>query len=268
MPDAFNPETLLAWFQALPEGLLYAVLALSAFVENVFPPVPGDTVTAMGAFLAGTERLSFPLVYAATTAGSLGGFMALFGIGRILGRRFFIKKDYPMLRAQKIRRAEAWFRRYGYLLVVLNRFIPGARSAISLAGGFTRLQTGLVALFALLSASVWNLAWMAAGYSLGTNWEKVESDLNTMMSRYTTSVIVLLGVFACAALAVRLIRLKRQRSGSTRGQEQPGPYASRPAPAETDSGSPCPSGSPSPSNPGEHAAKRSGAFQPPRSPQD
>lgn len=238
MPDAFSTEAVLAWFQALPDGLLYAVLALSAFVENVFPPIPGDTVTAMGAFLAGTQRLSFTWVYATTTAGSLGGFMALFGIGRILGRKFFLEKNYPLLRARKIRSAEAWFRRYGYILVALNRFFPGARSVISLAGGFTRLQTGLVALFALLSASVWNLAWMAAGYSLGTNWEKVESDLNTMMSRYTTSVIVLLGVFACAALAVRLIKLKRQRPGRNRGQERPGAYASRPAPTETDSGSP------------------------------
>ena len=36
------------------DALLYLLLFLSAFIENVFPPAPGDTVTAFGAFLVGT----------------------------------------------------------------------------------------------------------------------------------------------------------------------------------------------------------------------
>ncbi len=188
------------------------MLAISAFVENIFPPIPGDTVTAIGAFLVGTGRLNFLGVYAATTAGSLGGFMALFGIGRILGRRFFIEKDYRLFRAEKLRRAEEWFRRYGYLLVALNRFLPGARSGISLAGGISRLNTGHVACLALISCAIWNLAWMMLGYSLGSNWESVESTLQAVMTRYNTAVGILLLLAAVAALLIN--RLKSRNKGA------------------------------------------------------
>jgi hypothetical protein len=50
--DRVNPSDLLAWLVALPKGTLYAVLAVAAFAENVFPPLPADTVIALGAFVA------------------------------------------------------------------------------------------------------------------------------------------------------------------------------------------------------------------------
>lgn len=39
---------LLAWLSALPAPLLYGAIALAAFAENIFPPLPADTVIALG----------------------------------------------------------------------------------------------------------------------------------------------------------------------------------------------------------------------------
>ena len=119
----------------LPDFLVYLLLGLSAFVENIFPPIPGDTITAFGAFLVGTGRLGFFWVYISTTMGSLFGFMFLFWVGSYLGRRFFIEKDYRLIKAKQIIKAEDWYRKHGYLLIGINRFLPGIRSVISVAGG-------------------------------------------------------------------------------------------------------------------------------------
>jgi len=100
---------------SLPDFLIYFLLGLSAFVENVFPPIPGDTITAFGAFLVGTERLHFFGVYLSTTLGSLLGFMFLFWVGGLLGRRFFVERDLWFFKARDIMRAEDWFRKYGSL---------------------------------------------------------------------------------------------------------------------------------------------------------
>ena len=43
---------LLTWLASLPEPLLYGALVAAAFAENVFPPLPADTVIALGAFVA------------------------------------------------------------------------------------------------------------------------------------------------------------------------------------------------------------------------
>ena len=64
-------------FDTLPNSLLYLLLGLSAFVENIFPPIPGATITAFGVFLVGALKLDFMGVYLSTTLGSLAGFMAL-----------------------------------------------------------------------------------------------------------------------------------------------------------------------------------------------
>ena len=203
-----SPEALLQSFQALPGWAIYGLLGLSAFVENIVPPIPGDTITALGAFLVGIGRLDFTGVFLATTVGSLAGFLTLFAIGAALGRRFFFEKDYRFFRARDIVRAEEWFRSYGYIIVALNRFFPGVRSAVSVASGISGLRPSAVALLALLSCSVWNGIWIFLGYSLGSRWEEVEAQLSTLMRQYNLAVAVAGGVFI---LALILIRIRRRR---------------------------------------------------------
>ena len=196
-------------FEALPNSVLYLLLGLSAFVENIFPPIPGDTITAFGAFLVGARRLDFMGVYLSTTLGSLAGFMSLFWIGNLLGRKFFIEKDYRLFSAQNILQAEQWFQKYGYFLILLNRFFPGIRSIISLAGGISNLGVFRVALLALISAGVWNLIWIAIGYSLGNNWETVKEKMGHILFQYNLSFL-LLAVLVALFFLLRMFRKKRK----------------------------------------------------------
>jgi len=207
-----SPQALLQLFQSLPDGAIYVLLGLSAFIENLFPPIPGDTITAIGAFLVGIGRLDFMGVYIATTAGSLAGFISLFGIGAALGRRHFFEKDYRFFRARDILRAEEWFRSYGYLIVALNRFFPGVRSAISVASGIAGLRPAVVTLLALLSCSLWNGIWIFLGYSLGSQWDMVEEKFSTLMGRYNLAVAVLGLLVLLAVLLIRIRRRKRSRA--------------------------------------------------------
>ena len=53
-------DAFITYLNSLPDPLIYLALGVSAFVENVFPPIPGDTITAFGAFLEiipGTDGL-------------------------------------------------------------------------------------------------------------------------------------------------------------------------------------------------------------------
>jgi membrane protein DedA with SNARE-associated domain len=201
-------EKILDTINRLPDLLIYFFLAASAYVENLVPPIPGDTITALGAFLVGTGRLTFFGVFLSTTVGSLLGFLTLFWIGGYLGRRFFFRKDYRFFRAKDILKAEVWFVRYGYWLIALNRFLPGIRSAVSLAAGISSLRAAWVAPLALLSCAVWNLIWIMVGHGLGTHWELVQSKFSTLMWRYNVIAVILVALF----LLFWLVR-KRVRDG-------------------------------------------------------
>lgn len=192
----------------LPDLLIYLALGISAFVENICPPIPGDTITAFGAFLVGTKRLHFFWVYLSTTLGSLFGFLFLFWIGGLLGRSFFIEKDYRFLKAVDIIRAEKWFLKYGYLLILFNRFLPGVRSAICLAGGLSKLRASTVVLLAFISCSLWNLIWISAGYMLGSNWQTAREKIVYIMSRYNLAILTIFGVIMLFFLLKRVFKKK------------------------------------------------------------
>ena len=187
-------EYLLDHLEKLPAFLIYLVLGFGAFLENIFPPAPGDMIVAFGAFLVGTERLGFVGVFLSTTMGSLLGFMVLFWLGGYLGRRFFIEQDFFFFKKENIIRTGNWFKKYRYFIVTFNRFFPGVRSVISIACGIYKLDRIKVFFLAFLSASVWNLIWMAIGYTLGSNWEMVEKELKTIFARYNFVVLSLLVV--------------------------------------------------------------------------
>lgn len=205
-----DPNTLYEFLDSLPDGLIYVALGISAFIENVFPPIPGDTITAIGAFMVGIGELDFLWVFVSTTSGSLAGFLSLFALGRTLGRRFFLEKNFRFFRTEKILKAEAWFTKYGYLLVALNRFMPGVRSAVSIAGGISHLRLIHVALLALLSCSVWNGAWMFMGYSLGSRWGIVQERITELMTRYN---MIAAGLGGLVILVLLLARAVGKRPG-------------------------------------------------------
>ena len=199
----------LEYLDSLPDYLVYLSLGMSAFVENLFPPIPGDTIIVFGAFLVGIGRLDLFWVYFSTTLGSLSGFMSLFCIGRYLGRRFFIERDYRFIKARDIIKAEDWFRKYGYFLIVLNRFIPAIRSVISVSVGISGLSGIKVTILALMSCAVWNLIWTLLGYVLGSNWEAFKMKMSAIMMRYNLGILFFFCLFVLFITIRRLYRRKK-----------------------------------------------------------
>lgn len=194
----------------LPLGnyFIYLFLFISSVIENIFPPAPGDTITAFGAFLVGTGRLNFASVYAVTTLGSAAGFMILFFLGRYLERGFFEKKNYSFFSKDKMADAERWFHKYGYLVIVFNRFMPGLRSVISIVSGMSGLKTVPVLFLCFLSAMFWNLIWIYAGYTIGNNWDTVKTGVVELLECYNYAA----GSIIFIICLVFLIKYFRKRS--------------------------------------------------------
>jgi membrane protein DedA with SNARE-associated domain len=188
---------------------LYIFLFVSAIIENLVPPIPGDTITIFGAFLVGTGRLSYILVYLATTAGSVIGFMLLVLLGRFLEREFFIAKNYRFFSAKSIVAAEKWFERYGLFVVLANRFLPGIRSVISLVSGITRLNLLKVMLLALVSASIWNLIWIHVGFVLGNKWQVVRERAGDLISKYNIIMGILITLAVLCFIIYKLFKKSR-----------------------------------------------------------
>ncbi len=187
--------------------VLYLFLFFSAIFENLFPPVPGDTITVFGAFLVGIGRLNYLWVYLITTVGSVIGFMMLYGVARYFEREFFIRRDYRFFSADSIISAEKWFAKYGYYVVLANRFFPGIRSVTSIVSGISRLSFFHVFALSLVSAAVWNAIWIRAGYLLGNNWDIVKKRAIDLLNTYNiTAGIIIAFVIIIVIVYIKVIK--------------------------------------------------------------
>lgn len=194
--------------EGLPPYILYIGLGFSAWLENIFPPIPGDTITAIGAFLVAIEKVSFIGVLISTTIGSTSGFMTLFLLSKYLGRDFFLRKNYKFFPKDAILKAEQRFKIHGYTIVLLNRFLPGIRSVISIASGLLKLNTTYVILLSAISAIIWNLIWIYMGYLMGRNFDIVKKGTIKLMRDYNMIAGALIVTFIIGVIIAKRFRKK------------------------------------------------------------
>lgn len=174
-----------------------SVLFVSAMVEYVFPPFPGDTVTLFGAFLAVHSGWSIPLVFASATLGSLAGAAIDYSVGVRLSKRPIEELSGRRQRARKrVEPIVEQFRRRGPIYVAANRFLPGIRALFFVAAGMARMPFKSVMFWGAVSAAVWNALLVGAGLAIGKNWQGLLELLRT----YTAFAWVAAGLVALIAV--------------------------------------------------------------------
>ncbi|MDQ0842584.1 DedA family protein [Streptomyces sp. V1I6] len=200
------------WINSLMETLGAPGAGIAIALENLFPPLPSEVILPMAGFAAGSGQMGLVAVLLWTTAGSVIGALALYGIGALLGRdrTVAIAARLPLLKVSDIERTEAWFARHGAKAVFFGRMIPIFRSLISVPAGVERMSLPLFLTLTTLGSAIWNTVFVLAGHTLGERWE----DVTGYVSAYSKVVL------AAAVLAVLLfvaLRLLRPGAGSRRG---------------------------------------------------
>ena len=158
---------------------IYLTLFFFAFVENVFPPSPSDVVIVVGGSLVGTGAISFIIALTFASLGSILGFMLMFYIGSTVDKKVIQSGRFKFIPINTIDKVETWFRKYGYFVIVANRFMPGTRAVISFFAGISNLEPKKTIILCFVSSLVWNAVMLYLGFIFGDNVEKVDQYLTT-----------------------------------------------------------------------------------------
>ncbi|MFC1726710.1 DedA family protein, partial [candidate division KSB1 bacterium] len=168
-------DSIISFITDLSPALVFGVIFLAAFFENIIPPIPGDVVVVFGAYLVGTGRVSLALAYVFVTTGSFLGFMTLFLLGYYFSDSILKSGRFKFLNSKYFKEAEKLFMKYGTKLVLANRFLSGLRSVISFISGMYKLDFKHVSLFALISCMLWNGILFFLGALIGKNQDKISN---------------------------------------------------------------------------------------------
>jgi len=202
-------ENILNHISDLSPILIYLILFLFSYVENVFPPSPSDLVVVIGGSLIATGPIHFVPTLIFTTIGSILGFMTLYFIGSQLDKKVVRAGKIKFITAESVAKAENWFAKYGYTIIAINRFLPGTRSVISFFAGLSELKVLKTIVLATLSAAFWNAIMIYLGIIFGDNIDQVDLYL----SRYEKIVLIITGVVVLF-FVIRYFFFKKKKSTS------------------------------------------------------
>lgn len=201
-----NFEQVLDFIRYQNEFIIYGILLVSSFIENVFPPFPGDTVTLAGAFVAGEGNIGYAGVLISATSGGILGMMALYYLGRLKGRRFFERRNSRILGKKTLARVERLFRRHGDFIIVISRFLAGMRSAVAIAAGLGNVGPFKMTVLSLVSFLLWNGIIVGLMIVSKSNWQMIKN----MVEQYA-SLILILG-FCLVIVYIVIFIWRRRRS--------------------------------------------------------
>jgi membrane protein DedA with SNARE-associated domain len=199
-------DQIVEWIKTLSPLGIYGIFAFVAYIENIIPPLPGDVLVAFGGYLAAEQIIGFGPTLAVTSIFSVFGFITVYGIGAYFGDRieeyrnkFWLAKLVDIKYYDK---AKMWMAQWGQLVILLNRFLAGTRSVISIVAGVTRTKFSSTILSSFLSSLIWNTLLLSFGWIVHESWKTIGHYLNIYGW-------VILGLIAMA-LTLRYLYMKRK----------------------------------------------------------
>jgi membrane protein DedA with SNARE-associated domain len=171
---------------------IYCAAGAIAYLENVFPPLPSDVILVAAGSIAALGRVDFSLLLILATIGSTIGFLTMYKVGDWFGVRILEAGKFKYIQLDKVHKVEAWFKKYGYWVVIANRFLAGTRAVISFFTGMSELSLWRTTVLSFLSSLLWNYILLFAGRELGKNWREISFYLMTYGKIVT--IILIIGV--------------------------------------------------------------------------
>jgi len=148
--------------------LIFSVAAVDAF----FPLVPSETVVVIGGNLASKGDLSLPLVILSAAAGACLGDNICYGIGTLLGDRTVRRWFSGEKSRGRLEWAENALDTRGAYIIILARFIPGGRTAVTFSAGYARsFPWRRFILYDAAAAVLWAVYASMLGYLGGKTFE-------------------------------------------------------------------------------------------------
>lgn len=151
-------------------GWAYGIVFLFAFLDAVFPVVPSETAVITAGVIAANGELAIELIIVLAALGAILGDNLAYTIGRLL-KRFVQERLFGGKRRRHLDRAERALQERGGSLIVIGRFIPGGRTAVTFASGVLRFPWPRFLAFDVLAGFLWATYSGLIGYFGGKAFE-------------------------------------------------------------------------------------------------
>ena len=191
----------------------YAIVFGAILLDNAGLPIPGELLLVIFGALAAKGDLDPVLGLLVASAAAMSGDGIGYWLGRLSGER--ILRAYCRLTlgsGQCVRKAVGYYQLHGRATVVFGRFVMGVRAFLSPLAGSAGMPFPQFLFFDALGALVWSGLFIAVGYSLGWDPERVHDGYRGL----STALLTMIGIGGVVYLVVKLVRRGRHGVASLR----------------------------------------------------
>jgi membrane-associated protein len=189
---------------------LYLVVWGIVFVESgllVGFFLPGDTLLIAAGILAAQDRMSIWVLCAGVAVAAIVGDNVGYTIGKRAGRPLLERRDGRVLNQHNLRRATAFYERWGSPTIVIARVVPMVRTFAPLIAGCTAMRYRTFFTWNVVGGVLWGVGVPFAGYALGEAAEGFD--------KYAVAAAGFMAVLSIVVGAVHYVRagkaLKEER---------------------------------------------------------
>ncbi|QFG26736.1 DedA family protein [Actinomadura sp. WMMB 499] len=200
---------------AVTSPWFYLVLFAVAAIDGFFPVVPSEsTVITAGVYAASVGQPDLVPVVALAAAGAFIGDHVSYAVGRVSGGRLERRLRPGTRRHGAFARARRTLAERGGLILVVARYVPGGRTAVTMTMGAVGYPLRSFSMFAAIAAVSWASYGALLGYVGGVAFENDPIK----------GVAVGLGLALAVTAVVEGARFAvRRRRGGDAGREAAGP---------------------------------------------
>jgi membrane protein DedA with SNARE-associated domain len=132
----------------------------------------------------------------------------MFWLGKLFGEKIIETNKFKFLSEENLRKPENWFKKYGYWLIVANRFLAGTRAVISFFAGISHLRFGITMILSVVSSLLWNAFILYLGAKFGQHWEVA----NDFIGEY--GKFLMIGIIAAFVvwIVIRIVKRSMQKA--------------------------------------------------------
>ncbi|WP_267898960.1 DedA family protein [Thermomonospora amylolytica] len=165
-------DQVLVWVEgAVSSPWFYVALLVFACVDAFFPAVPSESLVITAGVYAASGEPSLAGAIVCAAAGAFAGDHVAFWVGRASRGRLEGRLRPGSRRERAFGWASRTLRRRGGLVLVVARYVPGGRTAVTVTMGASGYPGRLFALFAGVAAVSWGAYAALVGYVGGRAFE-------------------------------------------------------------------------------------------------
>jgi membrane protein DedA with SNARE-associated domain len=191
----------------------YGYFAIFGFLMLgiVGPLIPEETILVLCGVAVHRGELDLSTTVACAFAGSFCGITVSYVLGRT-GAVYALERFEPLHRwvGRHLPQVEKWFERYGKWTLFFGYFIAGARHFTALAAGISKVRVRTFMVYAYPGGFIWVVCFIAIGYYLGAEWEKLSRSLNR-------GALIAVGIAAAIGVGGWLLGRRKQGDSGRNG---------------------------------------------------